>query len=70
MKDAFELKDKDGYFGFLLMENCNGGNAWDILNSYGENDVPENLVLKIAYNVASALEYMHKKNISHRDIKL
>jgi len=39
----------------------NFSNAWNILDRHGENDVPEKLVLKIAYYVASALEYMHKK---------
>lgn len=48
----------------------NKRNAWNILDNHGQNDVPEKLVLKIAYYVASALEYMHKKGISHRDIKL
>jgi serine/threonine protein kinase len=46
-------------------------NAFNILESYGENnDVPEKQVLKIAYSISSALEYMHKKQIAHRDIKL
>jgi serine/threonine protein kinase len=41
-----------------------------VLDGYGQADVPEKTVMKIGYYVASALEYMHKKGITHRDIKL
>ena len=44
-------------------------NAFNILEE-SEASVPETTILKIVMAVASALEYMHEKGFSHRDIKL
>lgn len=44
-------------------------NAFNILEE-SEASVPETTILKIMMAVASALEYMHEKGFSHRDIKL
>lgn len=44
-------------------------NAFDILEK-SEGSVPEATVLNVMHAVACALEYMHAKGYSHRDIKL
>ena len=44
-------------------------NAFDILEKE-QGSVPEPIILKVMHSVASALEFMHSKGFSHRDIKL
>jgi len=60
-------------YNYIILEYCNGGNLRDYVQKYIEkNKVPLNefFIQKIIRQIAPALEYMHSKNIIHRDIKL
>ena len=58
---------------YIILEYCNGGNLGDYVRRYMDiNKQPLNefFIQKILRQIAPALEYMHSKNIIHRDIKL
>ena len=58
---------------YIILEYCNGGNLEDYVTKYKEkNGKPLNefFIQKILRQITPALEYMHSKNIIHRDIKL
>ena len=50
----------------ILTEFVSGGNLQELLNS---KQIDLNLKLKIALDVAEALQFLHANNILHRDIK-
>ena len=58
---------------YIILEYCNGGNLYEYVTKYmKKNKAPLNefFIQKILKQIAPALEFMHSKNIIHRDIKL
>lgn len=52
---------------YIIMEFVPGGDLQDYLSTYGA--LPEALARTMAFQVLDALAYLHKKKITHRDIK-
>lgn len=55
-------------FKYLVMEYFEGVNLEELIISQGR--ISEQLILKIAYELADAISEIHKNDIIHRDIKL
>ena len=67
-----DVKNTTKYY-YLVMEYCNGGDLSKCLAYYkNKNQKPfsEEVVQYLMRQIVSAICYMHKKNIMHRDIKL
>ena len=64
-----ELKDFqwDDNNIFLILEYCSGGDLSTYIRRYRR--LPENVARKFLRQLASALQYIHDKNISHMDLK-
>ena len=68
----YDVKETSQYF-YLVTEYCNGGGLSDCLDKYQEEHnapFPEELVQYLMKQIVSALRYLHRKRILHRDIKL
>lgn len=52
---------------YLVMEYCSGGNLDVLIESKNKLDIDESL--KISVNICEVFEFIHSKNIVHRDIK-
>lgn len=52
---------------FIVMDYCELGSLRQIIDRYGP--LPEKIVAEIAESILSALEYLHRQRISHRDLK-
>ena len=65
-------KTKNHYY--IIMEYCNGGELYKTLEKYMEknNNKPftQEIVQHLMRQIISAFQYIHRKNIIHRDIKL
>ncbi len=59
--------DPDGR-AYIVMEFIDGVNLSELLRTSGTPEIP--LVLEIAHQTLSALGYLHRKNVVHRDIAL
>ena len=59
---------QDSKYLYIVMENCCGGDLMDHLCH--KNHLDEREVCKIMYKLFSAINYVHKKKIVHRDLKL
>lgn len=62
------VKQSDESF-YLFFEFCNGGDLTRLFNRKGGR-LREKYTLEIVRQLSIALEYMHEKNIVHRDLKL
>ena len=62
-----EYEDEDNIY--ILMEYCALGNLWDYFCSRGSR-LAESEVQNFILQLLDAVEYMHSKNVIHRDLKL
>ena len=63
---TFEIfKTKD--FVFQIMQYAEKGDVLQMIHSFGR--ISENRSKKIFHDVAKGIQYMHGKNIAHRDLK-
>ncbi|KAM3419255.1 hypothetical protein BST61_g5193 [Cercospora zeina] len=61
-----DFKEVDDYL-YIIMEYVPCGDLQQHIGQHGP--VPEGMAKQMAYQVLDALDYLHKKNITHRDIK-
>lgn len=62
---------KDQHYVYIITEYCNGGNLQQFIDDYsgyGEN-FSEIEIKHFMIQIRDALQYLHSKNIYHRDIK-
>ena len=58
---------------YLIMEYCNGGSLKKALNNYKQKygkPFTEDIVQYLMKQILTAVEYLHKRGIIHRDLKL
>ena len=68
----YDVKETSQYF-YLVTEYCNGGDLSGCLEDYQDKynkPFPEEVVQHLMKQIVSAVRYLHKKTILHRDIKL
>ena len=68
----YEVQETTQYY-YLVMELCNGGGLSTCLEDHikkTKKPFPEEVVQYLMRQIVSGLNYLHKKNILHRDIKL
>jgi calcium-dependent protein kinase len=59
---------QDERYVYILMEHCSGGELLEKLIQ--KKSLKEKDAAKVIYSLLSALNYLHKKRICHRDLKL
>lgn len=64
-KDSFE---KDGYL-YIAMQYCEGGDLYNKLKEQRGALLEERQLVEWFVQIAMALQYMHERNILHRDLK-
>jgi calcium/calmodulin-dependent protein kinase I len=52
----------------IVMEYCAGGTLHDKIILHKANEFPEGFAASIIQQILSAVNYLHKNNIVHRDI--
>lgn len=55
---------------YIVMEFCSGGDLYDHVEQQTNNRLSEEETLKIIYQVASGLSFLHANNVAHRDLSL
>ena len=68
----YDVKETTQFY-YLVMEFCNGGGLSDCLEDYKnkyKKSFPEEVVQYLMKQIISGINYLHKKDILHRDIKL
>lgn len=53
---------------YLVTEYLEGSSLWDVLHDKRQ-ELPWDLRLRIATEVAQGMAYLHEKNVIHRDLK-
>ena len=66
-KESFQ--DSHGIL-HIVMGYCEGGDLCTRLKSYGGKLLPETQVVEWFVQIALALQYLHDRNILHRDLKV
>ena len=67
-----DVKETTNFY-YLVMELCNGGGLSDCLEDYQKKykkPFPEETVQYLMRQIVDGINYLHKKSILHRDIKL
>ena len=64
IKDSYETPDQYK----LILEYCNGNTLLNYVQNHGK--LSKKVVVKIMTKLLSAVEYMHKMGVVHRDLKL
>ncbi|EAR97002.2 tyrosine kinase domain protein (macronuclear) [Tetrahymena thermophila SB210] len=59
-----------GSLGVLVIENCPKGSLVDIMSMTPKNQLSEQQILRVIYEVAQGLSHIHKRKLIHRDIKI
>lgn len=54
---------------YYVMKYCDGGSLAQLIKTKYSSGMPEAMALKYIREVASALDYIHKHNINHLDVK-
>ena len=62
------FKNED--YQYIVMEHVPNGTLIDFIRSQGSKPLKESVAKKIMYQIAKALQVLHKKLVIHRDIKL
>jgi serine/threonine protein kinase len=60
--------EEDSKNYFIVMEYLSGGNLLEVIGKEGK--ISYQRVHKVVHDLLLALNYMHKQNIMHRDLKL
>lgn len=69
--DSNAEKLADGTYEVLvLMELCSSGSLLDYMNANIKTKLDVGRITKIMYQITTALDYMHSKNLIHRDLKI
>ncbi|VWU50944.1 serine/threonine protein kinase, putative [Hepatocystis sp. ex Piliocolobus tephrosceles] len=61
---------KDNLYYYIIMEYCEGCTLFDYFMSLVPDSLHANEIKKIMKNIFLALNFLHSKNLIHRDIKL
>ena len=68
----YDVKVTENYV-YLIMEYCNGGSLLEALNHYKKcygKPFTENIVQFLMKQILSAIQFLHKNGVIHRDLDL
>ena len=60
------FSDEDNFY--MVMEPMTDGDLWTFINKH--QHLPEKSVRKIITNICKGINYIHQKDVLHRDLKL
>lgn len=66
-KESFQ--DRSGVL-HIIMGYCEGGDLCTRLKAYNNTLLPETQVVEWFVQISLALQYLHERNILHRDLKV